>query len=313
MRVILAVMMSAVILLPLQASAATEQFWDHARYDSDGVQVDGGTIGFTTHWNLSSNNDTGENHSYSVDEMPILVEIYTATWCTNCVTTQDIMNEAIGDLNVEIIHYHRHWFEPRDPFGSNSTEERWTNTYGHAVTLNGGAPRLAPTKVVDGERMHYGSRANSDSLMDDYTASLSKGPNGLLNGNISLDIHQTENYISFDWDISSLAIVTQEEYTLEPWILLIEEEAYFPDGSNGLETYEHVLLEAHSLDSSENSSGALEVPLPSLWDGDDLKVAILVDWLVDSSPSESPLPPPSIVYLLTSLVAIAYVRGPRLS
>ena len=313
MRVILAVMMTTVILLPLQVSAATEQFWDHARYDSDGLQVDGGTIGFTTHWNLSSNNDTGENHSYNVDEMPILVEIYTATWCTNCVTTQGIMNEAIGDSDVEIIHYHRHWFEPRDPFGSNSTEERWTNTYGHAVTLNGGAPRLAPTKVVDGERMHYGSRANSDSLMDDYTASLSKEPNGLLNGNISLNLHQVEDFISLDWDISSLAIATQEEYSLEPWILLIEEEAYFPDGSNGLETYEHVLLEALSLDSSENSSGVTEVPLPSLWDGDDLKVALLVDWLVEYSPSGSPLPPPSIVYLLTSLVAMAYVRGPRLS
>ena len=187
--------------------------------------------------------------------MPILVEIYTATWCTNCVTTQGIMSDAIGDSDVEMIHYHRHWFEPRDPFGSNSTEERWTNTYGHAVTLNGGAPRLAPTKVVDGERMHYGSRANSDSLMDDYTASLSKGPNGLLNGNISLNLHQLEDFISFDWDISSLAIVTQEEYTLEPWILLIEEEAYFPDGSNGLETYEHVLLEALSLDSSEYYQG----------------------------------------------------------
>ena len=257
MRVILAVMMSAVILLPLQASAATEQFWDHARYDSDGLQVDGGTIGFTTHWNLSSNNDTGENHSYNVDEMPILVEIYTATWCTNCVTTQGIMSDAIGDSDVEMIHYHRHWFEPRDPFGSNSTEERWTNTYGHAVTLNGGAPRLAPTKVVDGERMHYGSRANSDSLMDDYTASLSKGPNGLLNGNISLNLHQLEDFISFDWDISSLAIATQKEYSLEPWILLIEEEAYFPNGSNGLETYEHVLLEALSLDSSKNSSGVI--------------------------------------------------------
>ena len=211
MRVILAVLMATVIILPLQVSAATEQFWDHARYDSDGVQEDGGTIGFTTHWNLSSNNETRENYSYSVDEMPILVEIYTATWCTNCVTTQGIMNDAIGDSNVEIIHYHRHWFEPRDPFGSNSTEERWTNTYGHAVTLNGGAPRLAPTKVVDGERMHYGSRANSDSLMDDYTASLSKGPNGLLNGNISLNLHQTEDFISFDWDISSLAIATQEK------------------------------------------------------------------------------------------------------
>ena len=105
MRVILAVMMSAVILLPLQVSAATEQFWDHARYDSDGLQVDGGTIGFTTHWNLSSNNDTVENHSYNVDEMPILVEIYTATWCTNCVTTQGIMSDAIA---VSYTHLRAH-------------------------------------------------------------------------------------------------------------------------------------------------------------------------------------------------------------
>ena len=91
----MAVMMTIVILLPLQASAATEQFWDHARYDSDGVQVDGGTIGFTVHWNLSSNNDTEETHSYNVDEMPSLIEIYTATWCTNCVTTQGIMLSLI--------------------------------------------------------------------------------------------------------------------------------------------------------------------------------------------------------------------------
>ena len=312
MRVMLAVMMTAMIILPIQASAATGQFWDHARYDSDGVQVDGGTIGFTTQWNLSEDNNTEKTHSYHVDDMPTLVEIYTATWCTNCVTTQNIMNEAIGDSDVELIHYHRHWFEPRDPFGSNSTEERWTATYGHAVTLNGGAPRLAPTKVVDGERMHYGSRSNSDSLMDDYTASLSMEETVSLSGNLSLNVSQAANTMYFEWDLSSLSIYTEAEYSLDPWILLIEEEAYFPDGSNGLEIYEHILLEAIPLEPSGDGISSSELILPQLWDGDDLKVAILVDWIVEKSPSQSPLPAPGIVLLLSSLVAMAYVRQPRL-
>ena len=124
----------------MQASAATEQFWDHARYDSDGLQVDGGTIGFTTHWNLSSNNDTGENHSYNVDEMPILVEIYTATWCTNCVTTQGIMSDAIGDSDVEMIHYHRHWFEPRDPLVVIVPKSDGRTSMVTCDLLNGGHP-----------------------------------------------------------------------------------------------------------------------------------------------------------------------------
>ena len=79
MRVMLAVMMTAMIILPIQASAATGQFWDHARYDSDGVQVDGGTIGFTTRWDSAADNNTGKTHSSPVDDMPALVEIYTAT------------------------------------------------------------------------------------------------------------------------------------------------------------------------------------------------------------------------------------------
>ena len=307
MRVFAAVLMTAMILLPIQASAATGQFWDHARYDSDGVQMEGGTIGFTTQWNLSSNNDTENTYSSEVDDMPILVEIYTATWCTNCVTTQNLMNEAIGDSDVELIHYHRHWFETGDPFGSNSTEERWTSTYGHAVTLNGGAPRLAPTKVVDGERMHFGTRSNSDSLMDDYTTSLSRGQTAPFSGNITFSIHQSLDSINVEWNISSLVPnVGIADYQLDPWLLLVEESAYFPEGTNNLENYDHILLEAVNLGSESNLYGSSDIIMPSLWDGDDLKIAVLVDWTLEEiSSSGSPLPAPGALLLMASLVAIA--------
>ena len=307
MRVFAAVLMTAMILLPIQASAATGQFWDHARYDSDGVQMEGGTIGFTTQWNLSSNNDTENTYSSEVDDMPILVEVYTATWCTNCVTTQNLMNEAIADSDVELIHYHRHWFETGDPFGSNSTEERWTSTYGHAVTLNGGAPRLAPTKVVDGERMHFGTRSNSDSLMDDYATSLSRGQTAPFSGNITFSIHQSLDSINIEWNISSLVPnVGIVDYQLDPWLLLVEESAYFPEGTNNLENYDHILLEAVNLGSESNLYGSSDVIMPSLWDGDDLKIAVLVDWtLEETSSSGSPLPAPGALLLVASLVAIA--------
>ena len=55
-------------------------------------------------------------------DLPNIVEVYTATWCVNCVTSEEAMSEAVQDADAVLIHYHRVWIEPEDPFGSDSTE-----------------------------------------------------------------------------------------------------------------------------------------------------------------------------------------------
>ena len=91
MRSLLAVLMTAIILMPVQVSGATGLFWDHARYDSDGVPIEGGVVGYGIDWNLTSNDGSSEQEFIShVESMPTIVEVYTATWCTNCVSTQNL-------------------------------------------------------------------------------------------------------------------------------------------------------------------------------------------------------------------------------
>ena len=313
MRSLLAVLMTAIILMPVQVSGATGLFWDHARYDSDGVPIEGGVVGYGIEWNLSSNNGSSEQEFIShVESMPTIVEVYTATWCTNCVSTQNTLNDAIADSDAEIIHYHSYWYDTLDPFGNDSTEERWESKYGHASALRY-TPRDAPTKVVDGERFHWGKVPKSESLLDDYSASVSRGSTAPLSGNITFTILQTQYSLMVGWNVSSISNhVTTGEISIEPWLLLVEESSYYPDGLNNLQNYEHVLLDAMPLESESEKHGTSNVSLPKLWDGDDLKIIMLLDWSVISTGGGTTLLPSSgVLFVVSSLLVMAVVRPPR--
>ena len=117
MRPVLAVLLTSLILIPLTSSASIQVDWEEARSSSDS---NGGTIGGIS-LPLSENSSSV---SSEVSELPTVIEVYTATWCLNCVKTEGYMEEAIGESEVELIHYHDHWFQVNDRFGSNSTEER---------------------------------------------------------------------------------------------------------------------------------------------------------------------------------------------
>ncbi len=313
MRSLLAVLMTAIILMPVQVSGATGLFWDHARYDSDGVPIEGGVVGYGIDWNLTSNDGSSEQEFIShVESMPTIVEVYTATWCTNCVSTQNTLNEAIADSDAEIIHYHSYWYDTLDPFGNDSTEERWESKYGHASALRY-TPRDAPTKVVDGERFHWGKVPKSESLLDDYSASVSRGSTAPLSGSITFTILQTQYSLMVGWNVSSISNhVTTGELSIEPWLLLVEESSYYPDGLNNLQNYEHVLLDAMPLESESEKHGTSNVSLPKLWDGDDLKIIMLLDWSVISTGGGATLlPAPGVLFVVSSLLVMAVVRPPR--
>mgnify|MGYP001304822955 FL=1 len=302
MRTLAALLMVALIIAPIQASAADGSLWNDAR---EGVQ--GGTLGGLS---LSlSENPTDSSASMDVIDLPAVIEVYTATWCTSCVTTEHTLDEAIGDADVTRIHYHRHNFEVEDPFGSNGTEERWESIYGPASTSVGGAPRLAPTTVFDGERLHLGTTSKTDSLLSDYSASLAIGPSHVYDGSISLSAIESEGVIEFSWDVTTMIYNCADDCSTETrtvWLLFVEDSASFPDGSNGIGDYIHVLHDAVQLDGL---IGSTAINVPSAWDGDDMSAVLLVDWSIDSPPAEpgifgNNIPAPSVAILVCMLAAL---------
>ncbi len=309
MRTLAALLMVGLIILPIQASAASESVWDDAR---EGVQ--GGTIGGLS---LSlSESSTEYSASMEVMELSHVIEVYTATWCTNCVTTEHALDEAIGDTDVVRIHYHRHKFEAEDPFGSNGTEERWESIYGAASTTIGGAPRLAPTTVFDGERLHLGTSSKSDSLLNDYIASLGIGSTHEFGGTMELWVATSGATTEFSWDLSGMdhsscgetewrSVVDCPTVSLTAWLLFVEDSANFPEGSNEVGDYLHVLHDTVQLDGL---SGSTAIDVPTAWDGNDLSAILLVDWEVEADilvvDDGYVIPAPGVATLLCMLAAL---------
>jgi glutaredoxin len=302
--------MAGLIIVPIQASATSESMWDDAR---EGVQ--GGTIGGLSLSLSESSTEYSAQIGMSLPGPPV-IEVYTATWCTNCVTTEHALDEAIGDTDVVRIHYHRHKFEAEDPFGSNGTEERWESIYGAVSTTIGGAPRLAPTTVFDGERFHLGTSSKSDSLLNDYTASLGAGSTHEFGGTMELWVATSGATTEFSWDLSGMyhyscgetewrSVVDCPFVSLTAWLLFVEDSANFPEGSNEAGDYLHVLHEAVQLDGL-NGSTAIDVP--TAWDGNDLSAILLVDWEVESDilvvDDGYVIPAPGVATLLCMLAAL---------
>ena len=296
-------LISLLLLVPNQATATSEQssMWHDAR-----TGVDGGVLGALE---LSLTNETtGGEIILDYSEMTPVVEVYTATWCLNCVTTEQALDEAIGDSDVIRIHYHRHRSEPEDPFGNNATEHRWESTYGDASTAVGGSSRLAPTTVFDGERMHMGTSPSSSSLANDYSTSLIADQSSFSgSARLSVSAYDSETgFILFSWNITGPTVSDAEGNTaimLTPWLLFVEDSASFPEGSNGVGDYLHVLHDAVELDGP---GGIGSAQVPAAWDGDDVSVLLLIDWTsatTECCGSNWPLPGPGLATVLLCFLA----------
>ena len=330
MRRLSALVLIALIVMPIQASAATDSLWDDARI-TDEAGTQSGTIGGLP---IEMSNTTFAESTSDILDLPSIVEVYTATWCSNCVKTEQALDAAIVDLEVTRIHYHRHLYETLDPFGSNSTDSRWVETYGAGSLLSTersmmasdggvikipGTERSAPSKVFDGERMYTGISTKSNSLLTDYSTALALGSSHpfATNGSISLEVsasvtlpvkNQSENHTgeiadySFQWDIS-LWSEADFPWEVNSWLMFVEHSAYYPEGSNGKVNYSHVLHEAVNIGNSHAGSIAIVPPEP--WDGDDMSVVMVVDWESHGgSKSENSLPAPGVATLLCMLAAL---------
>lgn len=306
----MAILLTVLIVLPIQTSAASDTLWDDARNPTSANPS--GSIGGIS-INLT-NNTIQESITSNISELPRIVEVYTATWCMNCVKTEHALDDAIGVSDVTRIHYHRHWFETLDPFGSNSTDSMWVELYGAGSVLSSetsyssGMERVAPSKVFDGERIYTGGSANSNSLVTDYSTALSLGSNHPFtqNGTLVLEVERDEaNLFYINWS-HSLWNPNGETTTIIPRILFVEHSAHYPDGSNGMEYYNHVLHEATMLQSSQSDSllnNSIHRITPTPWDDDDMSVVLILDWYTEIMES-SALPAPAVSTLLCMLAAL---------
>ena len=330
MRRLSALVLIALIVMPIQASAATESLWDDARISDESGMLSG-TIGGLS---IDLSNTTYAVSTSGILDMPSIVEVYTATWCSNCVKTEQALDDATADLEVTRIHYHRHLYATLDPFGSNSTDSRWVETYGAGSLLSTersvtsseggvikipGTERSAPSNVFDGERMYTGISTKSNSLLTDYSTALALGSSHpfATNGSISLEVsasvtlpvnNQSENHTgeivdySFQWDIS-LWSEADFPWEVNSWLMFVEHNAHYPEGSNGKVNYSHVLHEAVNIGDGHEGSIAFAPPEP--WDGDDMSVVMVVDWESHGGPNgENSLPAPGVATLLCMLAAL---------
>ena len=308
MRSLLAVLLTALLLAPMGALGESGTIWVDAR-----GQQDAGTFGGLT---LDMGNST-EDDSKSVDynDLPNIVEVYTATWCWNCVTNERAMSEAVEGTDAVLIHYHRVWIEPEDPFGSDSTEERWVGNYGESSKSVAGEESIAPSLVVDGQRLHTGSVAKGTSLVDDYSQSLQVGNRAwFTGGTIDFSVSFTESGASFSWNFDNLVFSCADDcptQTTTPWIVFVEDSANFEDGSNNLEDYLHV---NHAASQLSGTNGTEILDIPETWDGEDMKAILLIDWEIEKEGGNSfhdSLPAVGIATLLSLLAAVPLVRSRR--
>jgi len=314
MRQLVAILLTALIVLPIQASATSESLWDNARVTGAKGSL-AGTIG-GIHIDLTNNTSSASGHSISISELPSIVEVYTATWCFNCVKTEQALDEVIGEQDVIRIHYHRFLYETLDPFGSNSTDSRWVDEYGTGSIQSSetdflrGMERVAPSKVFDGERMYTGISTKSNSLATDYSTALALGSSHPFeeNGSLRLSAERTDSKIpqfSISWEVVLSSEI--QNWEVNSWLMFVEDIAYFPEGSNGKGNYSHVLHEAVNLGPTAESSILIEPP--QSWDGDDMSVILVVDWNAQSSNSENSVPAPAVSTLLCMLAALVPRRN----
>ena len=93
-------------------------------------------------------------------DMPVIVEEYTATWCSNCVDVEMAIKNIADQENIKSYMFHRSIGETQDPFGTDELDERWESRYDR---------RAPPTAVFNGTEMKIGSVADGENLEEDYT------------------------------------------------------------------------------------------------------------------------------------------------
>lgn len=234
----------------------------------------------------------------NLSELPNIVEVYTATWCSNCVDVEHALDDVEANVSMQQYHIHRSISEVQDPFGTDVIDKRFHDRYG----------RWSPPAVVfNGTTMVRGSVSQSDSLQQDFTTIVEQ-PLLLGNGSSTFGwtpMSDSKGTVTWNLDVDMAQF---GEGTLSAYLWVVEGSAYFEEGSNGLGDYPHIVRDIIHL--SNETQGSMSVDLPAAFDGDDLSVHLVYQFnpLI---PEEPVVPTPVVdeetVPFLSSISTLAMI------
>ena len=225
---------------------------------------------FGGQWTWANNSSS---QTSDLDSLPAIAEDYTATWCTNCVKVEDVLQDLDDEGIVQKYHFHRN-NDHEDPFGSENTEDHYKQRYGS------GAP---PIVVFNGTVKQIGSIPNSDSLETDYRTIVSQSLT--LVGNTTFTWTALGNNSgTVSWAIDT-DLTRFGEYNMSVNAWIVESSAEFKQGSNGKEIYPNIVKKIINLGSEK--IGTSSIDLPEAFDGDDLQIHLMYHFTpIDNSADE---------------------------
>ena len=257
--------------------------------------------------------DPNENYNgtMNTEDMPSIAHIFTATWCTPCVEVEHAIENVANDTDVVMLTFHRFAGETEDPFGSENAENWWKEWFQEDLPLQ-------PTAIINGGEPFIGaSQGSYDNL---YDAAIKKPElNKIATPIISTDFNS--NTSMFEWGITAMDECSEGVKT---FINFVEESAYFPNGSNGLKNYTHIV---HHVIELAGTSGTMDLSQKlneiNSYDGDDLNLIITFSCMKSSEPgpdegikptdedSSSRLPHIGLIPTIITIVATSMIISRR--
>lgn len=217
------------------------------------------------------------NATSTLSDLPAIVEDYTATWCTNCISVEKALKDIETENNMQTYHFHRFIGESEDPLGSQEGDDRWIDRYDQ---------RLPPTAVFNGTIRQIGSVPDGDSLQDDYNQNLANSLDlGIGSSSLGWAISNGSNpVVTWNLVVDMANFPEGSEIVSSLWI--VEELAYFPDGGNGEEYYNKSVRAI--IDLGNVTTGTMEISMPTAYDGDDLQVHLIHEVILPEPVASTP-------------------------
>jgi glutaredoxin len=208
----------------------------------------------------------------NLSEMAPIVEVYTATWCSNCVDVEHALENIENVTGLQQYHIHRAINEAQDPLGSIDLDQRFYDRYGVF------AP---PVVVVNGSMIKLGSVTDEDSLESEFTDLIQLNSLDIA-GISSFTWNSTSNNTgTATWTLESQNLPLPDAGSLSAYAWIVEHSANFEEGTNGLGDYPHVvrgIIELGEIDLASTTvvaSGSSNITLPAAYDGNDLAVHLI--------------------------------------
>ncbi len=210
--------------------------------------------------------DPNENFNNSIyaKDAPSIAHIFTATWCTPCVEVEHAIEDVANETDVAMLTFHRFAGETEDPFGSENAENWWKEWFKEERPLQ-------PTAIINGGDSLIGaSQGSYDNL---YAKVMEKPILNTAEQNTLPMIHTwfDTNSSELSWEVLDV----DQCDDVKTFVNFVEDVAYFPNGSNGLDNYTHIV---HHVKEMPGGSGTADLSDSlseiNAYDGDDLKLII---------------------------------------